>query len=210
MQTTSTRQKRIKDSGSEGVGAQLGSAIARLRKAGKLSLGDLSEQSGVAKSMISKIEKNESNPTLATITRLSEALGTSVESILTTLPEGTALVDKATRQDIPVIQSEDGLCTLRIIGWIATVEFAQWYEFTAQVGGALESTAHPDGSIENLSVQEGELEVQIGNEVWRCKSGETIRYRADRPHKICNIGTTKAQATMVNILAHTVTPDLTT
>jgi len=37
---------------------------------------------------------------------------------------------------------------------------------------------------------------------WTAKAGETLRYRADRPHMIENIGNTGAHATMVNILAH--------
>ena len=39
----------------------------RLRKAYNLSLGELSEQSGVAKSIISQIERNETNPTIGTV-----------------------------------------------------------------------------------------------------------------------------------------------
>ncbi len=194
------RLKREKDPQCDAMGAQFGKTINRLRQAGKLSLGDLSEQSGVAKSMISQIEKNESNPTLATITRLSRALGTSVEEILADQPQGSALVQKSTRQDIPLIQSEDGLCTLRIIGWIETVEYAQWYDFTAAPGGKLESSAHPPGSVENLSILDGEVEVRIGGESWTAKAGETLRYRADRDHCITNIGEGSAHATMVNIL----------
>ena len=52
----------------------LGKTIQRLRKAYNMSLGELSEQSGVAKSIISQIERNETNPTIATVYRLSKAL----------------------------------------------------------------------------------------------------------------------------------------
>ena len=202
-----SRTRREKDPQCDAMGQQFGNTINRLRQAGKLSLGDLSEQSGVAKSMISQIEKNESNPTLATITRLSRALGTSVEAMLANQPEGTALIQKAKRQDIPLIQSEDGLCTLQIIGWIESVEYAQWYDFTAQPGGKLESSPHPLGSIENLSILEGEVEVRVGGESWTAKAGETLRYRADRPHVITNIGETPVRATMVNLLTLAVTND---
>jgi len=57
----------------------LGKTIQRLRKAYKMSLGDLSEQSGVAKSIISQIERNETNPTLGTVWRLTRALDTSID-----------------------------------------------------------------------------------------------------------------------------------
>lgn len=193
------RQKREKDAGCDAVGAQFGHTISRLRRAGKLSLGELSESSGVAKSMISQIEKNESNPTLATITKLSRALGTPVGDILDLPTQAGALVEHAKRQDIPLIESEDGLCTLRILGWMETVKIVQWYDFRAEVGGVLESSAHPDGSVENLSVLSGEVEVQVGDDIWRAKAGETLRYRADHDHKITNIGDGPAHASMVNI-----------
>lgn len=201
-----SRRKREKDADCDAMGAQFGKTIQRLRQADKLSLGELAEQSGVAKSMISQIEKNESNPTLATITRLSRALGTSVEAMLAANANDSdsALIQKAGRQDIPNLLSEDGLCRLQIIGWIDTVEYVQWYDFMAKSGGRLESSPHPDGSIENLSVLTGMLRVSVEDEHWTVKAGETLRYHADREHVIENIGSTDAHATMVNILAHNV------
>jgi len=201
-----SRRKREKDADCDAVGAQFGKTIGRLRKAGQLSLGELAEQSGVAKSMISQIEKNESNPTLATITRLSRALGTSVEAVLSAGENGNdrPFVAHTLRKDTPILQSEDGLCTLRIIGSADTLEFVQWYDFTAQAGGKLESSAHPDGSIENLSVLSGTLSVTVDGETLTAKAGETLRYRADRDHVIENAGNGPAHATMVNILAYAV------
>ncbi|WP_427450828.1 helix-turn-helix domain-containing protein [Litorimonas sp. WD9-15] len=198
------RSKRLPCPETEALSEKLGQTIQRLRTADQMSLGDLSELSGVAKSMISQIEKNESNPTLATLSRLSQALGTSVEAMVSDAPSKSTLVQKAVIQDIPKLQSEDGLCELQILGSLDTVEFVQWYDFTAQSGGVLESSPHPQGSIENLSVLEGELTVVIGSESWNAVAGETLRYRADRPHLIRNTGSTTARATMVNILAHAV------
>lgn len=198
------RQKRQPCPETDALGEQLGKTIQRLRTAGNLSLGDLSDMSGVAKSMISQIEKNESNPTLATLSRLSQALGTSVGAVLSDPSNDQALIQKQGIQDTPLIKSEDGLCELRIIGWIETLEWVQIYDFRAQPGGVLESSPHPAGSIENLTLMSGHLKITVGNETWTAKAGETLRYRADRPHKIENLGDTDAHATMVNILAHAV------
>ncbi len=195
------RQKRAPCPESEALGEKLGKTVQRLRTTGNLSLGDLSEMSGVAKSMISQIEKNESNPTIGTLSRLSQALGISVETFLSG-PEGQEhLVQHAKSQDIPNIQSEDGLCELRIIGWIETVQWVQWYDFQAKLGGRLESSAHPTGSVENLSILTGIARVTVNGQSWTAKAGETLRYRADEEHLIENIGDTVLHATMVNILA---------
>ncbi len=198
------RQKREPCPETEALSEKLGLTIQRLRMADKMSLGDLSTESGVAKSMISQIEKNETNPTLATLSRLSQALGTSVEAMVSEAPDQSSLVQHTKIQDTPKLKSDDGLCELRIIGSIDTVQFVQWYDFRADPGGELKSSPHPQGSVENLTVLQGELEVSVASETWRAKRGETLRYRADLPHMIRNIGEKPAHATMVNILAHAV------
>jgi len=198
------RQKRQYCPETDALAEKLGQTILRLRTADKLSLGDLSEMSGVAKSMISQIEKNETNPSLATLSRLSLALGTSVEAMVSNDETQNALVERLSTKDIPLLRSEDGLCELRIIGAIETVQWVQWYDFKAEPTGTLKSSPHPDGSVENLSVLSGEITVEIGTQSWQVKSGETLRYRGDREHKLTNTGTEPAHATMVNILAHMV------
>ena len=70
------------EAGASALSGQLGRTVQRLRKAYNLSLSDLSEQSGVAKSIISQIERNETNPTLATIWRLAQALDVSIDKVL--------------------------------------------------------------------------------------------------------------------------------
>jgi len=198
------RQKRQPCPETDALAEKLGKTIQRLRMADKMSLGDLSISSGVAKSMISQIEKNEANPSLATLSRLSQALGTSVQAMVASDSDGSALVQKASIHDTPILKSEDNLCELRIIGSVETVQWVQWYDFRAKPGGILESSAHPEGSVENLTILSGEVMVQVADENWTAKAGETLRYRADRPHSIRNIGDTPVHATMVNILAHAV------
>jgi|SRR5579875_104563 transcriptional regulator with XRE-family HTH domain len=185
--------------GAAALSNQLGKTVQRLRKAYNLSLSDLSEQSGVAKSIISQIERNETNPTLATIWRLSQALDVSIERVLQIADDGPFL-EKSSRRDTPILVSEDGKCRLAIIGWVKTVEWLQWYDFSADPGGMLESEAHQRGSVESLSVSEGELEIEVGGVIEHAKAGETVRYRCDRPHAIRNVSQRRASATMVCIL----------
>jgi transcriptional regulator with XRE-family HTH domain len=192
------RQKTL-EAGAQALSGQLGKTIQRLRKAYNLSLSELAEQSGVAKSIISQIERNETNPTLATIWRLSQALDVSIERFLVQSDE-EPFVEVTQRNDIPVLTSDDGKCRLAIIGWIKTVEWLQWYDFRAEPGGVLESDAHQRGSIECLSVLDGVLEVEVGEVTARAAAGDTLRYRCDRPHTIRNTGTLPAHATMVCIL----------
>jgi transcriptional regulator with XRE-family HTH domain len=187
------------DAGAQALSGHLGKTIQRLRKAYNLSLSELAEQSGVAKSIISQIERNETNPTLATIWRLSQALDVSIERVLAAHEEDP-FVDRVDRAETPVLVSEDGKVTLAITGWIRTVEWLQWYDLTAEPGGELDAEGHQRGSIECLSVLSGTLEVDVAGHVERVEAGGTVRYRCDRRHTIRNVGSEPARATMVCIL----------
>jgi len=184
-------KQKILEAGALALSGQLGATVQRLRKAYNLSLSELSLQSGVAKSIISQIERNETNPTLATIWRLAQALDVSIERVLQTT-EDEPFLEKTSKADTPILVSDDGKCRLAIIGWIKTVEWLQCYEFSAEPGGVLESDAHQRGSVECLSVRVGELEVSVADARDVAKTGETLRYRCDRPHIIRNIGKSRA------------------
>ena len=196
---TRERNGRELESGAQVISGQLGKTIQRLRKAYNLSLSELAEQSGVAKSIISQIERNETNPTLATIWRLSQALDVSIERVLSS-GEDEPFIEKTQKADTPILVSEDGKMRLAIVGWIKTVEWLQWYEVSSEPGGELDSEGHQRGSIESLSVTSGEFEVEVGDIVTRAKAGETLRYRCDRRHVVRCVGSKPGTALMVCIL----------
>jgi XRE family transcriptional regulator, regulator of sulfur utilization len=190
---------KVLEAGAASLSNQLGQAVQRLRKSYGLSLADLSQHSGVAKSIISQIERNETNPTLATIWRLAHALDVSIQTMLQGADEGP-FIEHLKRGTTPIFVSDDGLCRLAVTGWLKTVDWMQWYDFQADPGGVLESTAHARGSIECLSALEGDLEVEVGGTTATMTAGETLRYRCDMPHRIRNLSAKPAHATMVCIL----------
>jgi len=197
----STQRGRRSPGGAEGeMSDTLGKTIQRLRKAYNMSLGELSEQSGVAKSIISQIERNETNPTLGTVYRLSKALDTTIDEVLRVEDTSSPFIEHQARPAVPILESEDGLCRLAIIGPLNLVESIQWYDFRAQPKGVLESDPHPVGTIEHLYVIAGTLDVTVGEETRSVKAGEALRYRGDRAHKIVNTGAETAHATMVLVV----------
>jgi transcriptional regulator with XRE-family HTH domain len=190
---------KVLEAGAASLASQLGRAVQRLRRSFGLSLAELSLRSGVAKSIISQIERNETNPTLSTIWRLAHALDASIESMLQGGEDGP-FIEHLGPGTTPIFVSDDGLCRLAVTGWLKTVDWLQWYDFQADPGGVLESAAHARGSVECLSVLDGALEVDVGGTIETAGAGETLRYRCDRPHRIRNRGATRAHGTMVCIL----------
>jgi len=199
----STAVSRKRDRKKNGDAPALGQTIQRLRKAYNMSLGELSEQSGVAKSIISQIERNETNPTIGTVWRLSKALDSSIDEVLKS-DETPNILQHQRRGGVPILTSEDGKCQLAINGSLETVEWVQWYDFKAEPGGILSSEPHQAGSIEHISVLAGEIDITVNDVTTKVKAGETLRFRGDRPHSLANNGEVPAHATMVDVLRLTV------
>jgi transcriptional regulator with XRE-family HTH domain len=177
---------------------RVGETLAALRQDRALSLDELSRLAGVSKSMLSQIERNQANPTVAVVWRLSNALGVPMAELLgneekPSQPTIATVPSHAT----PSLRSPDGHCELRILGPIELAGQFEWYELTVQPGGALESEPHEPGSREHLSVLSGTLEVQSADAITHLKTGETARYPVDQPHAIRNPGDTPAQALLV-------------
>jgi transcriptional regulator with XRE-family HTH domain len=176
---------------------QVGATLAALRQQRGLSLDELSRLAGVSKSMLSQIERNQANPTVAVVWRLSTALGIALGDLLGDSRPAEPLLATVPAHATPLLASPDGKCELRILGPIDLAGRFEWYQLTVQPGGSLDSQPHEPGSREHLTVLSGALEVQAGPEDTRVLHGETARYAVDVPHRIHNPGKTTAQALLV-------------
>jgi XRE family transcriptional regulator, regulator of sulfur utilization len=176
---------------------RVGDALAGLRQLRGLSMDELSRQAGVSKSMLSQIERNQANPTVAVVWRLATALGVPVAELLggerPAAPQLTTVPAHAT----PTLASPDGRCELRILGPIELAGQFEWYSLAVQPGGELVSQAHEPGSREHLTVLTGQLDVRAGEQTVRLRAGETARYAVDVAHRIHNPGKTAVQALLV-------------
>src|ERR1700690_94088 len=172
---------KVLEAGAASLSNQLGQAVLKLRKGYGLSLADLSQHSGVAKSIISQIERNETNPTLTTIWRLAHALDVSIESMLRGAEEGP-FIEHLGRGTTPIFVSDDGLSRLAVIGWLKTAAGLQWEDFRADPGGGPGPPGRLRGSVAGLSVLAGDLGVGAGETTAAACGGETLRYRCDMPH----------------------------
>jgi XRE family transcriptional regulator, regulator of sulfur utilization len=177
---------------------RVGVRLAELRKKRALSLDELSQLSGVSKSMLSQIERSQANPTVTVVWRLSNALRVNIAALLAEFSETTKpAIEVVSAHATPVVSSTDRLCQLRILGDAALAGQFEWYTLDMAVGGELASEAHEQGTREHITVFAGEIEVQSDTHIQRLKVGETARYNADCKHIVRNVGTANASASMV-------------
>lgn len=177
----------------------VGETLASLRQAQGLSLEDLSRKADVSKSMLSQIERNQTNPTVALVWRLANALGVSMPDLLGGAGRAKPVLEVLPAHAAPSLKSPDGKCELRILGPVELAGQFEWYELTVQPGGVLESQPHDPGSREHLTVLTGLLEVTAGSDNNRVRHGETARYTVDIPHAIRNPAKTTATALLIMI-----------
>ena len=178
----------------------VGAKIKEIRAKEKLTLDQLAKSSGVSKSMLSQIERGRTNPTLGTLWSLTKSLGIDIPELLggtVEVANSKNSIEKVKAHQIPQIISADGKCTLKILGPIDKVSEIEWYELLISNGGKLESEGHGEGTIEHLTVQEGELSVSCGDRETILLPGDTARYDACLPHIIVNKGKKSAKALMV-------------
>ena len=178
---------------------QLGNRLSSLRKRNKMTLDDLSAKSGVSKSILSQIERDLSNPTVTTISRIAEALGEKLSDFFSKIEVGEESSIESSKET-PSITSKDGLCELNILGAGETVNWLQWYILEMKPKGVLDSGSHGPKTFENLTVIEGQIEVSCGESKEKLSKGDTFRFQSNRDHTLKNISKQKAQVLMVNYI----------
>jgi len=62
--------------------AKLGKNLKRIRTEKAITQGDIVRTLGISRSFVSNIENGKTNPTLATISKLAEAIGVSSDELL--------------------------------------------------------------------------------------------------------------------------------
>lgn len=165
---------------------RLAVSLRETRKARGLSLDAVAKLSGVSRSMVSQIERGESSPTVATLWNLTQALQVDFAGLLEGKPAPGIAVTRAGAA--PVIAGRGEGVTIRILSPAEAVGTHEVYDLGFMAGGALVSAPHSAGCREHLTVIEGALSVQSGDEEERLGPGDVARYPADRPHAIRALG----------------------
>lgn len=143
------------------------------RKRQGLSLDATSKLTGVSKAMLGQIEREESNPTIATLWKIASGLNTSFSAFFAHVPDlrsGERTFPDDSKMKVSTLfpyQSDSGL---------------EMFEITLTEHHKQMSSPHGIGVIEHVHVLSGELNVFFNNE-WHCvKQGESLRFFSDQPH----------------------------
>ncbi|MEM7226438.1 MAG: XRE family transcriptional regulator [Pseudomonadota bacterium] len=167
-----------------------GSEIRQLRRARAMTLKDLSQESGVSLSHLSAIERGSSNPSMDVVHAIAAALAVSVDWFFARRPgagpmERAHIVRARNRRDLNSLYDQ----TVQEIGYsdrlLSSSIGGQFYMGIARYEPGAERLDEPlhvhKGEQHGLLI-EGELEMQLGDEIITLYAGDSYSFDAQIPH----------------------------
>ncbi|MFB5674579.1 helix-turn-helix domain-containing protein [Paenibacillus terreus] len=168
--------------------------LKSLRDSRKLSLDKVAELTGISKTMLGQIERGESNPSISTVWKIANGLKISFTSLIHEPQPETTVVNK---EEIQPLQEDQGKYRIYPFFPFEDGRHFEMYSIEIDRGGFLASEPHSQGTEEFITVFDGELAVRIDDEEFTVKSGDSIRFRADKPHTYHNSGSGMVKMSMV-------------
>ena len=163
----------------------LGRRVKQLRAQHNWSLESLASASGVSRSMLSQIEREQANPTLAVTLRIAQAFSMGLGDLLEA-PGATSNITVIRVDDHTFHYRSDQNCRIRTLSPLNLEKDVEFYEVTLLPGGMLKSAPHFEGTREFLTVQKGQLRLESGSDAEILNPGDSASYRADIAHALIN------------------------
>jgi transcriptional regulator with XRE-family HTH domain len=147
----------------------------------------LADKAGVSKSMISKIERDEVQPTLDIAARIAKALGKTLSEMLHA-PETTQIVflpkeDQALWEDAKKIKR-------RNISPVFEGLKIEWLQVALPANSNIQKCTPINslGSEKYILVTKGTLEVRVNEDTFKLKKGDSLYFEASCSHEFFNRG----------------------
>jgi transcriptional regulator with XRE-family HTH domain len=201
---------------------RVGGQVAAYRKERHLKVSELARAVGVSPSLISQIERGQSQPSVSTLFALAEALDVPVDAFFAKGADdnGTAAQPAArARTAEPADDSadagagtryvvrRDGRAVIDIEGGVhwerltpETLSDVEFLELVYAPGAESHSELYRHPGSEMVLVLSGRLDIFVGFERYELAVGDSIHFPSTFPHRYINPGEEEARA--VTVILH--------
>lgn len=172
----------------------LGERIRSLRDMRSMSLKQLAESTALTQSFLSQVERDLTSPSVASLRKIAEALGTSVATFFAGGSPNGRLVRKDARPVLlhPKRRWRDTLLTPSMSGKLQVI----WSEIEPGGGSGDEPYSH-NSDEECVVILQGKLDFWVGEEHYLLEKGDALTFESRLPHKNRNPGPSKTQVLWV-------------
>lgn len=188
-------------SASESLTAAIGERVKHVRQQRQWTLDQLAEASGVSRRQIVSVEQGDANPSLATLLRISDALGIGLPALVEP-PHATPRVD-VTRAGAgaQLWTGPSGGAGVLVAGTEAP-DVVELWDWSLAPGEVHRSEAHAAGTRELLQVRSGSLQLTVGDETVTLARGDAAAFVGDVEHSYANPGRTATVFTLAVFEPH--------
>ncbi len=169
---------------SEGLTRAVGNNLHKFRGERGLSLEKLATLSGVSRSMLGQIELGQSAPTINVVWKIAQALELPFSALIADLSRRQTRVLKAS--DSKHLHSSSGQFFSRPLFPADASRKVEFYQLKLQAGASEEAEPHAPGTLENLVVSQGRLNLTLADEQFALEVDDAILFEADVPHSYHN------------------------
>lgn len=170
--------------------SNIGNRLLEHRKEKNLTLRDVSELSGVSRSMLSKVETGRSSPTATTLGKICEGLGISISQLVGGVaPRDVIVMRDGEHPVFRVPKSGFERWSLSPISEARTVDFAMNVLPPGRSSGYF--PPHQEGVEETIYVISGKITLWHGESTYDLDAGDSVYYRAHVRHRFDNASPTE-------------------
>jgi transcriptional regulator with XRE-family HTH domain len=168
---------------------ELGHRIKMLRVMRGLTLKDLEQRGGISATHVSEIERGKASPTIGALSRIAHALDIRPAILIGTrsLPEVT--LRRANERDAHT--AHWGQVTITALHAPTQDGDMSLHQFTLPIGRESALTHHHAGE-EWITVLTGVAEIRIDDKSHMLREGDSLHFRAHRPHSYVNLASVPA------------------
>ena len=172
---------------------EIGEKVKRLRLQRGLTQEELAARTELSKGFISQLERDITSPSIATLMDILEALGTDIAAFFNET-QNEKVVYPA--EDMFVKEADGGAATC----WLVTSAQRNALEpilVTLSAGAGTEPDDPHEGE-EFGYVLQGAVWLQLGEQRFRVRRGDSFYFRPTAPHWLRNAGRTQARVLWVS------------
>jgi len=185
------------------INARIAARVAHLRRERNLSLDALAELSGVSRSMISLVERGQSNATATVLEKLAAGLGVPLAGLFEDpAPAASPLVRRADQPEWRDPQSGYLRRNLSPPPSLTPIRMVE-VEFPAGAQVSYDSVERDVRVHQQVWVLEGRIEITVGDTVHALAAGDCLAFDLERPNGFRNPGRSAARYVVVVVTERT-------
>lgn len=160
------------------------------------SQAELADRAGISKGMLVQIEQSQTNPSIATLCKLANALGVALPRLVEVADE--PVIRRVSRDEVAWLWRGTGKGSgAGLVGGIESPMPVELWEWRMGPRDGYDALAHPPGTREIVYALDGQVMVTVEGVEMTIGSGECAVFQADRPHRYAAAGGRAARFMMV-------------